>query len=150
MPDSGAESLQHGSRGGGGGCLLHERGQTVGTLGALDTAQDTVPAGKQWTPPETLNLFGELGPLVLSAVPIMVLASFIGLSVANIMASDEGLGDVTTTIVTLIVFVVITRLLPVIMDFVVQADCATSEGYNLASNFGPIQTLMFAASRCCW
>ena len=75
----------------------------------------------------------------------MVLASFVGLSIANIMTSNEGMGDVTVTIVTLIVFIVIVKVLPVIMDFVVDADRATESGYSVTQNFGAIQSLMFAA-----
>ena len=126
--------------------VYNERMQEVGTISAgAGAAAALSPAGTEWNPPNTLNLFGELGPLVLSAIPIMVLASFVGMSVANIMTSDEGISDVTTTIVTLIVFIVVVRVLPVLLDFVVAADRATTDGYSVAQNFGAIQTLMFAA-----
>ena len=125
--------------------IYNERMQALGSMSALGTAQDTVPAGKEWNPPSTLNLFGELGPLVLSAIPIMVLASFVGMSVANIMTSDEGISDVTMTIVTLIIFIVVVKVLPVLLDFVVDADRATTDGFSVTQNFGAIQTLMFAA-----
>ena len=127
--------------------VYNERMQEVGNvLATTSTAAAALsPAGTEWNPPNTLNLFGELGPLVLSAIPIMVLASFVGMSVANIMTSDEGISDVTTTIVTLIVFIVVVRVLPVLLDFVVAADRATTDGYSVAQNFGAIQTLMFAA-----
>ena len=152
--------------------LYNERGKDMGapvvTEAAVDTwavadgtitvvVAGTVPeftfSDAKWVDvPSLLDQFGGIGRLVLSVMPIMVLASFLGLVAMGLIDYGRGMsqggiaGAVGAAIIQLIVVIVLLEVLPTVIDAMVDANqSATGGSLSVNTQFSGIMGIIFAA-----
>ena len=107
----------------------------------------------QWVDvPSLLDQFGGIGRLVLSVMPIMVLASFLGLVAMGLIDYGRGMsqggiaGAVGAAIIQLIVVIVLLEVLPTVIDAMIDANqSATGGRFSVNSQFSGIMGIIFAA-----
>ena len=141
----------------------NERGDNLGTFtlataGTVVEGDNTAPTSTRistsdWVDvPSLLQQFGGIGQLVLSVMPILVLASFLGLVAMGLIEygrgmSAGGIGSaVGLAILQLIVVIVILEVLPTIIDAMVDANqVATGGSLSVNEQFSGIMGIIFAA-----
>ena len=111
-----------------------------------------VTNGKWIAVPSILDQFGGIGRLVLSVMPIMVLASFLGLVAMGLIEYGRGMsqggiaGSVGAAIIQLIVVIVLLEVLPTVIDAMVDANqSATGGSLTVNQQFSGIMAIIFAA-----
>ena len=142
--------------------IYNERGQVVyteGTLGAARTTAGSVGAQANigddhgWRDvPTLLTQFGGIGKLVLSVLPIVVLASYLGVAGMGLIQYGRGLSNggivnaVGGAIVQLIVYVVLLKIMPVVIEAMVGGSSVTGGQYTVTGTFGSVINIVFAAA----
>ena len=137
--------------------LYNERGQNIGSVTV--TAAGTVPPvadlgnNHKWRAvPSLLTQFGGIGKLVLSVLPIVVLASYLGVAGMGLIQYGRGLSQggivnaVGGAIIQLIVYVVLLKILPVVMDAMIGSSSVTDGQYTVTGTFGSVINIVFAAA----
>ena len=133
--------------------LYNERGEAlpVGEADAskLNASTDLGTGYKWYSVPDLLNTFGGVPRLILAAIPIIVVASFLGLSAMGLVQYGQGRSGIGNAIGdaigSLIFAVILLKVLPVVLDSVISADQAVDGPYSVTSTFGGILGLVFAA-----
>jgi len=140
--------------------LYSERGKQIATIAAgnHDTAgvvasSTQLDSDAKWIAvPSLLDQFGGIGRLVLSVMPIMVLASFLGLVSMGLVQYGRGMasggiaGAVGAAIIQLIVVIVLLEVLPTVIDAMVDANSsATGGSLTVNEQFSGIMGIIFAA-----
>ena len=131
----------------------NERGETIGSAAVASNkvpATDLASTSFKWYQvPDLLNTFGGVPRLILAAVPIIVVASFLGLSAMGLVQYGQGRSGIGNAIGdaigSLIFAVILLKVLPVVMDSVISAERATDGPYSVTGTFGGILGLVFAA-----
>ena len=142
-----------------GAALYNERGQNIGTGTVAATSGDVTAgalspaAGHAWiNVPSLLTQFGGIGKLVLSVLPIVVLASYLGVAGMGLIQYGRGLTQggivnaVGGAIIQLIVYVVLLKILPVVMDAMIGGASVTDGQYTVTGTFGSVINIVFAAA----
>ena len=131
--------------------LYNERGKAI-TSGAITLAGTALGNTKWVNVPSILDQFGGIGRLVLSVMPIMVLASFLGLVAMGLIEYGRGMsqggiaGSVGAAIIQLIVVIVLLEVLPTVIDAMVDANqSATGGSLTVNQQFSGIMAIIFAA-----
>ena len=131
--------------------MFNERGKSIGTIITSGTAQ-AITGAKWINVPSILDQFGGIGRLVLSVMPIMVLASFLGLVAMGLIEYGRGMsqggiaGSVGAAIIQLIVVIVLLEVLPTVIDAMVDANqSATGGSLTVNQQFSGIMAIIFAA-----
>ena len=131
--------------------LYNERGKQVAAT-SVATATDIAGNAKWIEVPSILDQFGGIGRLVLSVMPIMVLASFLGLVAMGLIEYGRGMsqggiaGSVGAAIIQLIVVIVLLEVLPTVIDAMVDANqSATGGSLTVNQQFSGIMAIIFAA-----
>ena len=132
--------------------------RVIGTEVSATTGAATKPAGginanvKWIAVPSILDQFGGIGRLVLSVMPIMVLASFLALVAMGLIEYGRGMskggiaGSVGAAIIQLIVVIVLLEVLPTVIDAMVDANqSATGGSLTVNQQFSGIMAIIFAA-----
>ena len=121
-------------------------------IAAAATNYQPVTNAKWINVPSILDQFGGIGRLVLSVMPIMVLASFLGLVAMGLIEYGRGMsqggiaGSVGAAIIQLIVVIVLLEVLPTVIDAMVDANqSATGGSLTVNQQFSGIMAIIFAA-----
>ena len=136
--------------------LYNERGQNIGSVTATANTIPDVAAsgdGHAWiNVASLLTQFGGIGKLVLSVLPIVVLASYLGVAGMGLIQYGRGLthggivNAVGGAIIQLIVYVVLLKILPVVMDAMIGGSSVTDGQYTVTGTFGSVINIVFAAA----
>ena len=134
--------------------VYNERGKLILTQSASEgmIAVGSISNAKWINVPSILDQFGGIGRLVLSVMPIMVLASFLGLVAMGLIEYGRGMsqggiaGSVGAAIIQLIVVIVLLEVLPTVIDAMVDANqSATGGSLTVNQQFSGIMAIIFAA-----
>ena len=137
------------------GTVPAQQGRSVSTGGGAYTqdAITNIGTGHKWRAvPSLLTQFGGIGKLVLSVLPIVVLASYLGVAGMGLIQYGRGLSQggivnaVGGAIIQLIVYVVLLKILPVVMDAMIGSSSVTDGQYTVTGTFGSVINIVFAAA----
>ena len=129
--------------------LYNEQGEQVDDA-ALATAAQELPAPYEWIAvADILKRFSGINNLLLTILPVISIAGFLGVSGAKLYTYGKGASNIgsaiSTSIFTLIAIVVAMVIVGSIMGSLVDANQVVESGqYQVNSSFGNIVSLLFA------
>ena len=140
-----------------GATIYNERSRAVGTTSAVGAsnaiaaASYTLNPGIKWqAAPPMLTRFGSINTLLLSLVPVITVAAFLGMSAMTLWrygtgGTNELSGQIMTVVMTLVFVIVVLALGPTVLDAALVANSASTSGqYGVTAMFNNIVELLFA------